>query len=197
MKDTSVFVWALNSLFRRQDFKNFLINDNKRNKDNLEAVDFLSKIHSKIAFINGTMIISTICLIMVSGVSIFVANHILGFNISNNFFYILNGLSFGVLCVTSLVRLFIGKIKSLLVKKIIRGYKTSITYDYTTNFGKGEHQYFLVNNDYIDVPASKIKVLVKQTKDVLDSSFNANGKLVNVVNNNTKEDFVLQLEIVD
>lgn len=197
MKDTSVFVWALNSLFRRQDFKNFLINDNKNNKDNLEAIDFLSKIHSKIAFINGMLILFSISLFAVSGVSIFVANHFLGLNISNNFFYILNGLSVGLFFLTLLVRLFIGKIKSLLIKRVIRGYKTSSTYDYTTHFGKGDHQYFLVDNDYMDVPDSKIKVLVKQTKDVLDDSFNANGKLVNVVNNNTNEDFVLQLEIVD
>lgn len=197
MKDTSVFVWALNSLFRHQDFKEFLIDDNKENKDNLEAIDFLSKIHSKIAFINGMLILFSISLFAVSGVSIFIANHFLGLNISNNFFYILNGLSVGLFFLTLLVRLFIGKIKGLLVKRIIQGYKTSITYDYTTYFGKGEHQYFLVDNDYMDVPASKIKVLVKQTKDVLDDSFNANGKLVNVVSNNTDECFLLQLEIVD
>jgi len=196
MKDTSVFVWALNSLFRRQDFKEFLIDDNKKNKDNLEAIDFLSKIHSKIAFINGMLILFSISLFAVSGVSIFIANHFLGLNISNNFFYILNGLSVGLFFITFLVRILIGNLKKILIKGIIKGYKTRSIYDYTTCFDKGEHQYFLVDDDYIEVPVNKIKALVKETKDMLDSSFNANGKLVNVVNNNTGEEFVIRLEIV-
>ncbi|WP_338214202.1 hypothetical protein [Companilactobacillus muriivasis] len=196
MKDTSVFVWALNSLFRHQNFKEFLIDDNKENKDNLEAIDFLSKIHSKIAFINGMLILFSISLFAASGVSIFIANHFLGLNIGNNFFYILNGLSVGLFFLTLLVRILIGNLKKVLIKGIIKGYKTRNIYDYTTYFGKGEHQYFLVDDDYIEVPVNKIEVLVKETKDMLDSSFNANGKLVNVVNNTTGEEFVIQLEIV-
>lgn len=196
MKKINVFKLALNSLYMYGDFKDFLINDNSQNKVKLELISRLSKMHSNIALFNGVIFLFDIALFVTSGVAIFFTNIFMQVTISPKFFYTLNGLAIGLLIVIFLIRCIVNKVIQILVERILTNYQIKSDKGYTSYYGEGNNLYFLINDDYIDVPLSSIKVLIRKSRMMLDKSFSGNGKLAKIVSQNTNKEFVIQLKVI-
>lgn len=197
MKEINVFKSALNSLYMYDEFKDFLIDDDGQNKVKLETISRLSKMHAKIAFFNGVIFLFDIALFTSSGVSIFIVNNFLQFNISTKFFYTLNGMAIGLLIFIFLIRCVVNEIIQMLAKSVLSGYRIKSDSGYTSYYGEGEKLYFLINDSYLDVPLSSIKVRLRKSRIMLDKSFTENGKLARVVNRNTKNEFSILLKVVE
>lgn len=196
MKKINVFKLALNSLYMYGDFKDFLINDNSQNKVKLELISRLSKMHSNIALFNGVIFLFDIALFVTSGVAIFFTNIFMQVTISPKFFYTLNGLAIGLLIVIFLIRCIVNKVIQILVERILTNYQIKSDKGYTSYYGEGNNLYFLINDNYIDVPLSSIKVLIRKSRMMLDKSFSDNGKLAKIVSQNTNKEFVIQLKVI-